>query len=396
MRLNGTMSLQLLLAGAAVLGMGEPNVAGQEMPVDAGLPTAIDAGMPGNASIPHSLSPANDAAPLADSAPARDAQVAAPPTPVSDPAPEAMVGNARLVAVLPNKSRAPTLIGKSGEFYEPSSDLQWQRVGAGGVSTDVQSIFKTDGEALFAVGSRAPLFRRASGLWAAFPLGNRGRAAVSPGRLPVISVGRHIYQLSGSSWRRIASARGGIRALFAAKPNRVYVVTTQNQLFVGGSRSWQRVPITLPVGDQIRSLVGLPGKAPLALTDQNHLYALQPKGAKLVTTGPELRGLQIHAMGVAGGRLLLAGRVGASRDGKTVLAEVGKSKIQTLTPLWPLEPDDRFALIYQDHKNRLLVGSHQGQLRVQEKDGQWRNGELRLAPPSPPEDFKHSAPARSR
>jgi hypothetical protein len=346
---------------------------GQELPAPVSPPIATDAGM---------TPPADAGVPI--------------PAPVSDPDPKAMVGNARLVAVLANKSKAPTLVGKSGEIYEPSSDRQWQRVGAGGVSTDVQSIFKTNGEALFAVGSRAPLFRRAGGLWAAFPLGNRGRAAVSPGRQPIISVGRHIYQLQGSSWHRIASARGGIRALYAANANRFYVVTTQDQLFVGGRKSWQRLPITLPAGDQIRAIIGVPGKHTIAVTEQNLTYKLHPKGARLLARDPSLSGLEIHAMGVVSGRLLLAGRLGAAADSKTLLAEISASKMTPLTPLWPLEPDDRFALVYENHEKKLLVGSHQGQLRIQGKDGLWHNGELKLAPPAPPENFKNSTPARSR
>lgn len=310
--------------------------------------------------------------------------------------PAAMDGNARLVTILRNKAQAPTLIGQSGEMYEPTSELLWQRSGAGGVSTDVQSIFKTSTDALFAVGSRAPLFRRAKGLWAAFPLGNKGRAAVSPGRLPIISVGRHIYELSGSSWHRIASARGAVRALYAANANRFYVVTTKNQLFLGGRKSWQAIAIKLPVGDQIRSLIGVPGKQTIALTEQHRLYSLHPKGARLLATGPAFAGLEIHAIGVVDGRLLLAGRQGKGANKKSILVELRKSKLKTLTSLWPLEPDDRFALIHQDYKKRILVGTHQGQVRVQNTDGNWRNGEIQLAPPGPPEDFSKSRPAHSR
>jgi hypothetical protein len=366
MRLCGTM-LFVLLAGAAILGIATPDVTGQELP-----PTA-------------------DAAPLPDAGTVDASAMAS-----VEPLPTPMDGSARLVAALRNKAQAPTLVGKSGEMYEPSSEMLWQRSGAGGVSTDVQSIFKTNTDALFAVGSRAPLFRRNGGLWAAFPLGNKGRAAVSPGSLPIISVGRHIYQLSGSSWHRIASARGAVRALYAANANRFYVVTTKNQLFLGGRKSWQVLPIALPAGDQVRSLIGVPGKQTFALTVQHRLYSLHPKGARLLAMGPAFAGLEIHAMGAVGGRLLLAGRQSAAKGGKTVLAELVKSKIKMVAPLWPLEPDDHFSLITADHNKGLLVGTHQGQVRVQDTDGKWRTGEVQLAPPGPPEDFSKSVPARSK
>jgi hypothetical protein len=306
-----------------------------------------------------------------------------------------MEGNARLVAVLSNKGGAPTLVGKSGEIYEPSADMQWRRSGAGGVSTDVRALYRSNATGLFAVGSRAPLFRKRAGLWAAFPLGNRGRSAVSPGNAPVISVGRHIYSLSGGSWLRVASAKGAVRALYAGRAKQIYLVTTKDQLYVG-YKSWRLLPIKLPAGDKIRSIFGLPGKHTLALSGQNRLYLLQPKGAKLLPLGPALRGLRIHATGVVDGKLLAAGRIGSGPTARSILAEIGSKKVVRISGLWPLEPNDHFALVHEDNEKRLMVASRQGQIRIRSKDGRWINGGLDISPPPPPADFSQSGPARSK
>jgi hypothetical protein len=306
-----------------------------------------------------------------------------------------MVGSARLVAVMPNKTGAPTLVGKSGELYLPRANAKWQRSGAGGVSTDVVSIFKGVGSDLFAVGSRAPLFQWHAGVWSAFHLANDGRSTVSPGALPIISIGRHIYELSGSSWIRIASAKGAIRALHAARANEIYVVTTTGKLFVG-RKNWKPLSIPLPAGDQIRAIVGLPGKQEVAVSEQNRLYLLTRKGAKLMSLGPEYRGLEVHTLGVASGKLLLAGRVGVGADQKSILAEVASQKLVTMDKLWPLQSGDQFALLHEDHKHQLIVATRQGQVRIKNQEGTWSNGLLDIAPPPPPENFSGSRPARAK
>ncbi len=361
------ISTTLLLIGAAALGIA-------------------------NAEVPAPVSGPKDAAPLASSG---DAGVAPSVVQPSDPAPEAMKGSARLVSLLRSKSGLPTLVGKSGELYEPAADLAWQRGSAGGVSTDVLALYPSGTSDFFAVGSRAPLFRRRAGVWSAFHLGNRGRAAVSSGPAPIIAVGRHLYELTGSSWMRIASAKGKVRALFASRPNQIYLVTTRGQLYVG-RKSWRKLSIKLGADDEIRSIVGVPGKQTVALTKKNKLYLLQKKGAKLLTLGPELRGLKIHAMGVAANTVLLAGQLGSGATAKTLLVKVEKNTASAAGELWPLQPGDRFALLYEDPQNRLLVASHQGQLRLREKNGRWRNGEVDIAPPPPPENFTKSGPALAK
>ncbi len=325
--------------------------------------------------------------------PAPDA--VAVPIPGSDPPPKAMTGSARLVSILQTKSGAPTLVGQSGELYKPGQDLHWQRDSAGGVSADVLALYRNGSEGLFAVGSRAPLFRRKAGVWSAFHMGNRGRAAVSPGQQDIISIGRHIYQLSGTNWQRVASAKGRIRALYSPHKKQIYVATTRDQLYVGRN-GWRKIPIKLVAGDKIRAIAGVPGKATVALTVQNRLYLLGKKGAKLISLGAKFRGLEVHTMGVAKGKLLLAGRLVAGASERTLLLELAKGKLKDIGPLWPLEAEDRFALLYEDGQKRLLVASHRGQVRLRDETGRWRNGVVVLAPPAPPEDFTKSAPALSK
>lgn len=370
MEIRGTIAV-LLLTGAAALGSAQ---------AEAPSPPPTETPSPPPQAAPP-LPPVGTGAAL--------------PKKSSVPPPAPMVGSARLVAVMPNKTGAPTLVGKSGELYVPAANLKWQRAGAGGVSTDVVSIFKGVGSDLFAVGSRAPLFQWQAGVWSAFHLANNGRSAVSPGALPTISIGRHIYELIGGSWIRIASAQGAIRALHAARANEIYLVTTTGKLFVG-RKNWKPLPITLPAGDQIRAIVGLPGKHEVALTEQNRLYLLTRKGARLMALGPEYRGLEVHTLAVAAGKLLLAGRVGVGAGQKNILAEVESQKLVTTDSLWPLQAGDQFALLHEDHKQGLIVATRQGQVRIKNKDGSWSNGRLDIAPPSPPENFSGSGPARSK
>ena len=211
----------------------------------------------------------------------------------------------------------------------------------------------------------------------------------------MISVGRHIYELSKGSWLRVASAKGAVSSLYAATSNRIHVATTRGKLYVG-RKSWRQLPLTLPEGDSIRMIVGLPNKHTVALSAQNRLYLLTPKGAKLMALGAQYRGLEVDSLGVAEGKLLLAGRLGTGVDRKSILAELGSQKLVPIDTLWAIAPDDRFAVIHSDHKQRLMVATEQGQVRVKSRNGQWRNGEVDIAPPPAPEDFTRLGPARAK
>ena len=265
----------------------------------------------------------------------------------------------------------------------------------------MEGVFRNSSGVLFAVGSMAPLFRRATNLWAAYSLGSRGQCSVSPGHLPIISVGRHIYELANQGWQRIASARGKITLLWASTTKRFYVQLNNgqnnSQLAVGGRNgAWRSLPLTLADDDQIRLLVGIPGKHAVAISEKNLVYALGPKKPRRIALGPELRGLTIHSAAAIGGRLLLAGQVGAAPTARSVLAEIGPTQVTLAEELWPLEADDYFAVLLLDASKRLLVASHHGQLRVQEVDGSWRNGKLEIDEPPPPIDISGRGPARAR
>lgn len=360
-------------------------VAGLILSTSASAGPAIDAGHESQeVAADAGVTPANAVAPADAATPAAHEVLPAP-----------MEVSARIVAFLDSK-KGLLLFGHSGQIYQETGPLQWRREGDGGVSASVLGAFEGADGTIYAVGTRSPLFARTNGLWSASPLVNRGSSAVSLGPTPVISSGRHVYQLQAKGWQRIASTKSRLRALWTANAKRIYVATARNVIAVGGPRSWKSLAApSFSDGEEVRQIIGLGnGKQVVAITNQNKVLAL---GASKATALPFTAGLEnfdIHTYGVSQGSVILAGQAGVPGARRSVLARVEGGKVRFDMELWPLTEGDRFALLRADGDGLLIV-SHQGQVRQMSTAGVWTNGMIEVKVPASVIPTPGQKPARS-
>ena len=348
-----------------------------------------------------------ESAPTADSAPPSTPPAAPPSTPpaappkaqpASDPYPAAPKFDAQLTSVLRGKGGSITLVGRSGQQYEPAGDLAWQRIGSGGVSVSVTRMFRGGNGKLYAAGNRAPLFAQEDGLWSGYSLARKGPSAASSGSAPIIAMRRQLYELGATGWRALAITPAVVKHLWAASATRVFFADVDGQLWSGRGAGWQRIAITLAPGESIAEVHGLAGKLAVALTSKGRVFSLNKRTARLVSTGSLGSELHVEALGVVGGRLLAAAQYPdkpPSAEAKTVLLEVGQDALTQIEELWPLAAGDRFSIL-TEHAGELLVATSKGQVRTKLADDRWKNVSLSEKPLDPALRFPRSGPARAR
>lgn len=307
--------------------------------------------------------------------------------------PQVPTGHILLVGALKKTGQAPTLIGRSGDLYEPAGPLSWKRTNGGGVSANVESVHRDNSGTLYAQGSRAPLFRNDSGIWSANPLANRGSSTFSLGSRSVITAGRHIYLLDAKGWRRVASARAVIKAIWAKSPNRFFVATSDGKLYVGGKAGWKLLRITLGESEEITTLIGT-GDQVVALTNRQRLFTIPPAGFARQISQAGFAKLEIHKLGVVKGKIVAAGVAGKS-ERNSLLLQVGGKSLTKVDTLWRLTDEDRFAVLIEHGQDQLIVASKTGQIRVRKTDGTWQNALVNTALPTPASSYVGSAPALS-
>ncbi len=300
--------------------------------------------------------------------------------------------SARLVAILPGTG-APTLVGESGQLYEPSANMQWRRKVAGGVSVRVERIYRSVQGVLYAVGQKAPLFQMQDGAWSMYSLVRRGSACGSSGDLPIFAVERSIYELGQKGFHKIASAKASVKALWASSAAKLFVITGDQELWTGGKTSWKQVPLSLGEKERVVQLAGLPGKDALLFTSNNRLFQVSTTKATEIPMPADLSGFRIHTLGAVNGRMLLAGELGSATEQVTILATVEGGSVRRLSQMWALGPEDRFALIAPYQKAQVLVASYSGQLGVLNEDGSWQSGRVDTRPPEGPALRADQAPA---
>lgn len=158
--------------------------------------------------------------------------------------------------------RRSTLIGRSGQIYEPSETTgpvaspRWIRRGEGGISASVVAAMQVDGHVMI-VGSQTPLFRRSDGKWMLSPVGQRGRVVVGSGSFFVMAVGRQVFIHSGGRYVRVGTAPGTVVSLWASSETTIFLATDQAVFRRRGSSF---VPAA-----NVAGVVGFSGAAPHAI-----------------------------------------------------------------------------------------------------------------------------------
>jgi hypothetical protein len=204
--------------------------------------------------------------------------------------------------------RRSTLVGPSGQIYEPLSApsasappspspaattaARWVRRTAGGVSATVAGAARLDGELLIS-GAQTPLFRQRQGQWLLAQLGQRGRVLFSAGPFFAVAIGRQIFVQGKAPARastaatattsprllRVGTAPGNVVSLWAASEASIYLVTDQG-VFRRRGNAFQPA-LKLP------GVLGLTGAAPHAVTVDTAINLRS--GARVRLTGQALR-----------------------------------------------------------------------------------------------------------
>lgn len=310
-------------------------------------------------------------------------------TPVSPPPVPGF--DAQLTSAMHAKDGSLTLVGRSGQLYQSSGDLQWQRTDRGGVSVTVSRVFRSGAGKLYAVGDRAPLFaRQGEALWAGYSLVRKGSAAASRDGAKIIALRRQLFELGATGWRSIAKAPATVRHLWAPTSRHFFIADADGNIWSSRGGGWQRIAITLRPGERIAELRGLPKRFAVARTNQGRLFALEKKTAKLIPAGAIGSDVVVEAIGVANGELLAVAR----DNSDALLVKVNLTGLTKVDELWQPPLSDQFALIAA-HKGGLFIATSAGQARIRREDKTWANAEVLAASPNL-QSFPNSGPALAR
>ncbi|MBT8495737.1 MAG: hypothetical protein KJO07_21995 [Deltaproteobacteria bacterium] len=303
-----------------------------------------------------------------------------------------------VVAVLSGDNKNATelsFVGRSGQIYEPTGTT-WKRKHLGGIASDVLGAVKA-GSKLYAVSKRTPMFRRVNGVWMATPLANRGWAAFSDdGAVIMIALGRHLYQLQGSSWKRFATAARRVTAIYPAAKKRVYVATTRGRLRRTDGNTMAVIKNPLPTDDRVVMMLGRPKGELYGVSKLGSILKIGASSATVVTLDPALEGLTIQVLGHGPKKAIYGAGVIEATDGSKsfVMVEMAGGAIKEVMKLPALAPGDRYTVVHTARDGRLVVAMLSGQVRIRRKDGTWE--ERQVSGEAPEIKASVLAPARSR
>jgi hypothetical protein len=104
---------------------------------------------------------------------------------------------------------ASTLVGPSGQVWQPDGKGGWTRGGPGGVAADVGgAVVATQ---LVVVGKATPAYRLDPDGWRALRLGERGKTVMGVGPHPAFAIGRNVFVWKAKAWVRVGDRAGGRR-----------------------------------------------------------------------------------------------------------------------------------------------------------------------------------------
>ena len=289
-----------------------------------------------------------------------------------------------------------TLVGPSGQLYAPTEEKtpRWQRATWGGVASKVLRAVRA-GKQIYAIGNHTPIYRHSQNVWHMHSLPNRGPCTVSQGGAAVLmAVGKHVYRLAGNNWKRIASGKETISAVWGASAKRIYAATYNGSLFRIQSRSWRKIRHSLAQGEYITVIAGPAGRPPYALTSMHQVLRIKTTSSRPLSPPKTYEGQTLRPYLAAPFRKGVALIAHTGQEPTLILAT--GNLLQELFPLPTLEADDHFSLLHSDIHGNLLLGTHAGAVYIRTKDGTWIQGEL-LPPRSADtaRSFPGSAPART-
>ncbi len=309
-----------------------------------------------------------------------------------------------LVAAVPGATDQVSdtvLVGRAGQLYHSDGQDLWRRTNAGGVAVDLVGAVRGPGSLVFAVSVRAPLFAHDGTSWRAESLPNRGSAALSRGGRPTLAVGRHLYHLKGTRWRRTIAARQRILSVWATANKRAYVITAKGDLMRLRGSTWRLVRHPLPADDRARWLIGAGRTERYAISLEGTILRLGATRATVVARPSGITRLDVHAVASSrstspSARGVFVAAIATSATGsRAVLLRIVRGTLTVEAPLPALADDDRYAAMRVDSKGDLLVATRRGRIRLR-RAGRWEDARVELATlPSSPRRFVGVGPART-
>lgn len=340
---------------------------------------------------------------------------AAPATPSPQAAPTAQSPGRLAIAAAAGGEDDVTrsvLVGPGGQVYEPTTPGTWQRRFGGGIAPAVVGA-AVAGEALFAHGEVAPVFRLEGTVWHAHPLPNRGPCALGRGPVAALAIGRHVYTWRDNGWTRLASIQGVVAAVWAATPARAHAATARGELWRMQGSAATAVPTPQAESDPVVLLTGQ-ARALYGVTRSGAVLRIRER-ATLVGVDPALAGWVAQvAAADASGTLWALGWLPASGQApaQAVLARTQGNVLIAVETMAGLAPGVRFTVLQIDRGGGMLWATESGTLRYRPGSGSgksadsaaapdppragWRDGQILGELPHPVSAFPGRGPARAR
>lgn len=262
--------------------------------------------------------------------------------------------------------RKATLIGPSGQVYEPDGTGAWIHRVPGGMAADVTAAMRLAGN-IVVTGRAAPMYAFDGKLWKAAPIGQRGRVLVAAGPVPCIAIGAQIFVFEKKGWVRVATAPAPIVALWAGSKTNLRIATATEVWTLRGGAFQKLAPATVAT-----AFVGV--NAPLAVTASG-LVEIDKAKAPVLAALTDLVG---SAGAPKGGDTWL---VTAPAGAPLALTRLHAGKLAPAIPT-PLAAGAALADVSVDSAGRVLLVTRAGEVHLW--DGKaWSVGTLRTELPAP-------------
>ena len=170
---------------------------------------------------------------------------------------------------------ASTLVGPSGQVWQPDGKGGWTRGGPGGVAADVGGAVVA--AQLVVVGKATPAYRLDPDGWRALRLGERGKTVMGVGPHPAFAIGRNVFVWKAKAWVRVGTAPAGVVALWASSDSKLYVAGADRVWRLAGKRLVEHAAASLARFGS--------GATPLAITTDGALYDVAAKAAAPLGAG---------------------------------------------------------------------------------------------------------------
>ena len=273
-----------------------------------------------------------------------------------------------VAAALPDASNVyrMTLIGPSGQVYEPSGDsATWTRHALGGIAADVTGATRAD-NAIVVAGRGTPMYRFADATWRAVRIGQRGKTVLGNGPHAAVAIGRQVFVSDHNEWLRIAEAPANVTALWAGSKQRIFIATAGGVFSSSGKEFTKVSPLV--------ALAFVNGAEPASepwLMTATSLAPLRSSGKSRHAITPGDDASIVAATIAPDGTAFMLARIGSA----TTLSIISDASGARHTTSTTIAADAQIAVFVVDRTGKLAIITRTGDIEI--FDGQsWHPGTL--------------------